>query len=108
MATYFFDIDGTLTYESTNELLPNAERVLSELVNHGHQVVITTARPRFGSAALIKQIAKITGETGQCSVLFGVSSPRVVINNEGVYAVKRKTDKAWTVEDCNDLLQLGK
>lgn len=108
MATYFFDIDGTLTYESTNRLLPHAEQMLADLVLHGHQIIITTARPRVGSKKLLDQIMEITGSSDQCSVLFNVSSPRIIINNEGVYAVKRKTNKPWTQKESAALLSLGK
>lgn len=105
MATYFIDIDGTLTYEGTNQFLPQADLFLKMLAMRGHQVVLTTARPRIGSADLIRRVRELVDD--DATVIFGVSSPRILINNEGAHAIKHKTDSDWSQQDIMRAIALG-
>ncbi|MGM9533076.1 HAD family hydrolase, partial [Intestinibacter sp.] len=41
---FFFDIDGTLTDRSTNEIVPSAKEAVKKLQEAGHFVCINTGR----------------------------------------------------------------
>jgi len=91
MAAFFVDIDGTVTLYGTNTLIPSAVSILKELILDGHQVIFTTYRDHdFELIALLKKIDP------KPSVLFRVQSPRVVVNDDGAYAINHIRNADWT------------
>jgi hydroxymethylpyrimidine pyrophosphatase-like HAD family hydrolase len=90
MAAYFVDLDGTTFYFGTNKFLPNARENLLALKRAGHQLIFTTLRD---DAADVRRVLKRAGL--DATIITGVQSPRVVINDDGAYAVNHQTDTPW-------------
>jgi ribonucleotide monophosphatase NagD (HAD superfamily) len=91
MACFFVDLDGTLVDFGTSDPLPGAVDILLNLVNEGHQVVFTTYRP--GPSSDIMDLLKTI--TAQPVVLWNIQSPRVVINDDGAYAIDHESGASW-------------
>jgi hydroxymethylpyrimidine pyrophosphatase-like HAD family hydrolase len=90
MAAYFVDLDGTTFRFGTNEFLPNARENLLARKQAGHQIIFTTMRD---DAADVREVLKQAGLGGM--IITGVQSPRIVINDDGAYAVNHQTDAPW-------------
>lgn len=97
MATYFLDLDGVIFKHGTMEMNENALEFLQKLKADGHQIVITTARKKYNnnvpSLALdhtIKALEKMGVQYD--SIIGNLSSPRVVVNDEGAFAVNHRKD----------------
>lgn len=95
MATFFLDLDGVIFKHGTMELNENALSFLRNLKENKHQIVITTARKEFNnnvpSLALdhtIKALEALGVEYD--SIIGDLSSPRIVINDEGAFAINHK------------------
>ena len=52
----FFDIDGTLTDRSNNEVVPSARAVLRKLQENGHLVAIATGRAYYKAKGLMEDL----------------------------------------------------
>ena len=98
MSAYFLDLDGTLFSHGTNELLPGARELLDELQRRGHQVVFTTYRSSsfalgepLNDQATLKALADLGIEYH--GIVFGVRSPRVLVNDDGASAFERTTNE---------------
>jgi ribonucleotide monophosphatase NagD (HAD superfamily) len=90
MAAYFIDLDGTIFKYGTNTPLPGAMEMLRGLKAGGHQLIFTTQRQEADSA---KEALSREGITGL--FITSVESPRIVINDQGAYAVNHPTDSPW-------------
>lgn len=90
MAAYFIDLDGTIFYFGTNEPLPNAIENLLALQAQGHQLIFTTQRGYAGDAKKVLQKFGVKG-----TMLTGIESPRIVVNDQGARAINRVTDTPW-------------
>ena len=95
MTTFFLDLDGVIFKHGTMELNENALEFLKKIKEDGHQIVFTTARKRFNnnvsSLALDNTIKTLENLGIQYDSILGeLSSPRIVINDEGAYAINHK------------------
>lgn len=98
MATYILDIDGTIFKHGTNEFLPGSKEFLDEIIEKGHMIVFTTRRGQEFEGHPVydkKKTLKALDELGikYDSIIFDSSSPRIVINDRGAYAIDCKTNK---------------
>jgi len=53
---FFFDIDGTLTDRTTNQIVPSAQLALTELQGRGHFVAIATGRAHYKAVPLMETL----------------------------------------------------
>jgi hypothetical protein len=97
MAAYFIDLDGTLLELGTNRLLPGALEFVREARARGHQIVLTTLRsdqwPRdhvLNSEHTVESLAQLGVEYDE--ILFGLESPRILVNDGGAVAYERVTN----------------
>jgi len=108
MAAFFLDLDGTLVTHGTNELMSGRLAQLQAAVEAGHQIIFTTRRgpeflhhPVWGRMAterLLRDLAQNYGIEAQ--VLYGVQSPRIVINDEGALAKQVLMNGDWDFTLC--------
>lgn len=54
---FFFDIDGTLTEQSTGLIVPSAQIALQQLQEHGHFVAIATGRAHYKARPFMEQVS---------------------------------------------------
>ena len=92
MATYFIDLDGVFFRYGTMVPLPGAVLSVRHLLGENHQVVFTTMRRRRGNQPRhlgLRATEKVLAGLGlsEARLVGGLSSPRVVINDEGAVAV---------------------
>ena len=97
MATFFLDLDGVLFKHGTMEVNDSAVEFLQKLKDDGHQIVFTTARKKFNNnvpSLSLDRTVKYLKDLGiqYDSIIGGSSSPRIVINDEGAYAINHKKD----------------
>ncbi len=103
MATAIVDLDGTIVEYGTNKFLDGALHNLHKFVNRGNQVVFITAREDYypGSEEIQEELAK---EFPKSVIIWGSSSPRILVNDEGAVAINHQTDDAFGY----DLAKLSK
>lgn len=70
---FFFDIDGTLTDDSTHLIVPSAERTLHALEENGHFVSIATGRAHYKTVSFTDaiDIHNMVCAGGGCLVIQG-------------------------------------
>ena len=92
MGAYFVDIDGTLFKHGTNEFLPGTEEFLEQIEEGGHQLILVTSRgqefeshPIFDPTKTLEVLKRMGIKYDH--ILFGIQSPRTVINDEGSFAI---------------------
>ena len=95
MATFFLDLDGVIFKHGTMEVNENALEFLKKIKEDGHQIVFTTARKKFNNnvpCLNLDYTAKALKNLGiqYDSILGELSSPRIVINDEGAFAINHK------------------
>ena len=98
MATHIFDIDGTLVHHHTSEWLPGARKMLRELVDKGHQILLITTRgPQDehtpGSIDETKKLLKDIDF--KYDILYGMQSPRVIHDDIPPKVDHHKRDSPW-------------
>lgn len=105
MAAFILDIDGTVINYKTGEFLKGAIPKLRRRMTQGDQVIFTTLREEWfpGTELLIKELKK---ELPEAIVIFGVQSPRIIMNDEGALAINHPRDEAWTY-DLDDVVRLA-
>lgn len=94
MATAIVDLDGTIFQHGTNGYLPGARERLRAFQDAGHQIIFITNRKEWypgglGSRGLKKFLQK---DFPGCGLIMEVSSPRVLINDQGAIAINHKTN----------------
>ena len=106
MATFFFDIDGVLfSYGTNNPIKNNIERLVL-LKNNGHKIILTTARkstnnqPHHLNILNTKQVLLDKGIPFD-EIIEDVTSPRIIINDEGAYAYKQWTNQLFNNSTLN-------
>lgn len=104
MAAILVDLDGTIFYWGTNNFLPNAKETLRERLRYGDQLIFTTRRDE-SDPALIAVMNNAFG-IGNWRIMFGVDSPRIVINDDGAKAINHPRDSAWNYSFPKDLRYL--
>ena len=92
MATFLIDLDGVISKHSTMEFNDGALSYLKKIKDEGHNLVFTTARKaannNIPSLQLDLSIAKLNDSGIEFDSIVGdLSSPRVVVNDDGVFAV---------------------
>ena len=98
MAAFIFDIDGTLVDWHTNDWMPGALEMLRELKQEGHQIIFTTMRGHQDIDKLwsIENTLPLLEQLGiEYRILFGVPSPRMIIDDSSVHAMNVKGTKEW-------------
>jgi hydroxymethylpyrimidine pyrophosphatase-like HAD family hydrolase len=102
MAAYFFDIDGTLVYYHTNDWLPGAFEKLKRLYSQGNQIILITMRgpqddDKEWSIQRTKDtiLQKLKEENIQFTILFGIHSPRIIVDDNLCMTIKRDTNQYY-------------
>ena len=104
MSALIFDIDGTLTSFKDHKPLPGAFEMVNRLYDDGHRIIITTRRGDVefkGHPVYSKQATYAflrLNELKYHDILFDVPSPRVVINDDGAYAINVTRDSEDNAE----------
>lgn len=101
--TIFCDIDGTLVEVGTEEPLPGAIESINRAYDKGFHVVLTTMRcDNWGwghkwSQKSTERMLEVIGVKYH-RIIWGVPSPRILINDEGASAIPLKRDTGFTLE----------
>jgi len=85
-AALFIDLDGTCLRFHTNEWLPGVREKLCSLAARGHQIHFITMRGEHDDLQIwsIEATKKLLAELPfQYKVIFGVYSPRMLIDDGG-------------------------
>ena len=104
MATYFFDIDGTLVEYHTNRWLPGAKEHLVELCRQGHKIYLMTMRcdardadSEWSPERTRQTVLRDLNQLGVfCEILWDVASPRVLVDDSPCRAMQRRQNQSWT------------
>ena len=102
MSAYFVDLDGTLFEFGTNNFLPGTKDFLKFIKENNHQLILTTKRSDFFDGVFSKSgTLKTLKELGveYHSILFGIDSPRIVINDDGCSAINVTTNIGMEKKD---------
>lgn len=102
MTAYFLDLDGTLLDFGTGTAAAGAQDLLKALDKEGHQVFITTRRgdhewekhPKYSKSATEKILRELGWD--HYPVIWNVSSPRVIINDEGALGITIDKNEGFT------------
>ena len=98
MATYVFDIDGTVVDYHTNEWLPGAKEFIKNRFKEGHQIVFMTQRgiksenPIWGMENTYRLLDELKIDY---KVVFDCTSPRIIFNDCKDEVVTRKQNDSW-------------
>ena len=98
MSAFFVDLDGTLFHFGTNFLTPGARDLLTWIEENGHQLILTTRRGdgyeghKIFDKDKTLEALKVRGIKYE-AILFGIHSPRIVINDEECEAFQIPKDK---------------
>lgn len=96
MAAYFVDIDGTLVSWGSSTPLPGAVEQLGAAYRKGHQIIFTTQRPEVTAEFDNKAIRRLIDSFAPGSlIIWGVTSPRIVINDQGAIAINHPQNAPW-------------
>ena len=92
MATFLLDLDGVIFKHSSMEFNEGALNYLKKIKSEGHSIVFTTARKssnnNIPSLQLDLTIHKLHDAGVEFDSIVGnLSSPRVVINDDGAFAI---------------------
>ena len=92
MATFLIDLDGVIFKHSTIEFNDGTLSYLKKIKDEGHNLVFTTARKaannNIPSLQLDLYISKLNDSGIEFDSIVGdLSSPRVVVNDDGAFAV---------------------
>ena len=101
MATYLLDFDGVFFQYGTMVPMEGAVDYVRSLKAQGHQVVFLTARQPTENDLPELSIAKTKTRLDELevpydTVISGMTSPRILINDEGAYAINYPKDAPWT------------
>lgn len=108
-SAFFIDLDGTLLKHSTNEIIDGAIELLNNIKSKGGMIIITTFRgdiwhdhPIYGKQSTLDALEELGIEYDH--ILFNVPSPRIIMNDAGVHAVRHLVDS--TIDyNVDDLIQ---
>ena len=97
MATFFIDLDGVVFKFGTMVFNEGAVEFLRRLKANGHQIVFSTARKpknnNVPSLQLDLTIRRLKEEKLEYDSIVGsLSSPRIVINDQGAFAIEHEKD----------------
>ncbi len=101
MATYLLDFDGVFFCYGTMTPAQGAVEYVRRLKRQGNEIVFLTARktenndpPQLGITATKERLEALG--VPYDAVIEGLSSPRIVVNDEGAYAINHPKDAPWT------------
>ncbi|OUW81782.1 MAG: hypothetical protein CBD74_07875 [Saprospirales bacterium TMED214] len=101
MATYLLDFDGVFFQYGTMVPAEGAVDYVRRLKREGNEVIFLTARkteendpPELGVADTKKRLEGV--DVPYDAVIEGISSPRIVINDEGAYTINHPRNAPWT------------
>jgi type VI secretion system ImpA family protein len=104
LAVYFIDLDGTLFVHGSDRLLPGAAEFLREARARGHQLVFVTRRssewPRghaLNDETTLETLARLGIDYDE--ILFGIGSPRILVNDDGAVAYPHVTNAAISPDE---------
>lgn len=96
MPAVFVDIDGTLFLWGTEKPVPGALEELLRFKAAGGQIIFTTQRgptdPSFDMINLFKFMDK---NFPDATILYGIKSPRILINDAGAVAINHIKNAPW-------------
>lgn len=94
MAALISDCDGTVFDWGTHHFLPGVYDRLKKWLADGNQIIFVTRRePDWPEAPALETF--LQDAFPGCVVVFGVTSPRILINDEGVGAIKHPKNAPW-------------
>jgi hypothetical protein len=109
MATYFFDIDGTIVNFHTHEWLPGAKEKLFQIAQEGHDIVFITMRgPQDeGQPWSVQNTVKLLEELPfRYRLLTDCVSPRIIVDDSKPTAIHWPHNGSY--EEHGDLLEKKK
>ena len=98
MATYIFDLDGTLVEFHTNRFLPGALDMLREKAAEGHRLIVISMRAARDHAEewSIENAVKLFNSVGiNVTLLVDVPAPRMLVDDMKPTAIHRELNQAW-------------
>ena len=110
MATFFLDLDGVIFKHSTMEFNEGALAYLKRIKEAGHHIVFTTARKSANNNIPALQLDLTTQKLREAGVEFDsivgdLSSPRVVVNDDGAFAVDHERNTSLHYHPGVDLFE---
>lgn len=106
----FFDIDGTLTDRSTNQVVPSALEALRKLEENGHFVAIATGRAHYKADLFIQSngFKNMVCNGGNGFVIDNKFVENIPLDREGCIKIIEETEKlgyGWciAVDDTKDV-----
>ncbi len=104
MAVIFTDLDGSLFFWGTEKPVPGALEELLRFKSAGNQIIFTTQRqPNDPSFDMINLFKFMNANFPDATILYGVTSPRIVINDAGAFAINHPKNSPWNY----DLLEIA-
>lgn len=98
MAAFLIDLDGTIFYWGTENLLPNVPEILKAWEARGDQIIFTTMRDEMWSQKAAEVLKEFLSDF---RIVTQVDSPRIVINDDGAVAINHQRDNPWPQEYLN-------
>jgi len=108
MATYFFDVDGTLLRYHKNEWISGAKEMLKKLELAGNLIILITMRGTQDANTLWSvENTKVFFEKENIKypVFYGVQSPRIIVDDFKPYAINVKRDAIWDANKIDSINQ---
>lgn len=110
MATFLLDLDGVIFKHSTMEFNDSALEYLKSIKDAGHSIVFTTARKssnnNIPALQLDLTIQKLLDAGVEFDSIIGnLPSPRVVVNDDGAFAVDHERDSSLNYHPGIEWLQ---
>ncbi len=97
MATYIFDIDGTLVDYRTNDFFPGVLEKLKDLTDKGHDIILITMRGTqdLGKKWSIENTQRhvetpLKAQGIRYRILYAVQSPRLLIDDAPIQAIQTR------------------
>ncbi len=93
MAALISDLDGSAFLWGTNTFVPGAYEHLRKFYDAGNQIIFVTQRDSVWSIKSPEKMLK--NLFPNCVVIFGVTSPRILLNDAGAIAINHPKDQPW-------------
>ncbi len=100
MAALISDLDGTIFDWGTEKFLPGAHEELARFCSvDGNQLIFVTQRSSQNwSEPLSRTELYLKRFFPGCVVIFGISSPRILVNDAGAVAINHPKNSAWNYD----------